>query len=64
MSGALGSSTTAGVFRSDDRGASWREIDDAEHRFGWIGYVSGDPRTYGRVYLGSGGRGILYGDPL
>lgn len=25
--------------------------------------VAGDPRLYGRVYIGSGGRGILYGDP-
>jgi len=24
--------------------------------------LSGDPRIYGRVYFGTGGRGVLYGD--
>jgi hypothetical protein len=38
-------------------------ITDNRHRFGWINAVIGDPRTYGRVYLGTGGRGIIYGDP-
>jgi xyloglucan-specific exo-beta-1,4-glucanase len=53
----------SGVYRSDDQGATWQRIDDPQHQFGSIGYVAGDPRSYGRVYLGSGGRGILYGDP-
>jgi photosystem II stability/assembly factor-like uncharacterized protein len=52
-----------GVFRSDDAGQSWVAITDNRHRFGWISAVIGDPRTYGRVYLGTGGRGIIYGDP-
>jgi len=53
----------AGIHRSDDGGVTFERIDDAEHQFGWIGLISCDPRMYGRVYLGSGGRGILYGDP-
>jgi photosystem II stability/assembly factor-like uncharacterized protein len=52
-----------GLFRSDDGGLTFQRIDDAEHQFGSIGLISGDPRVYGRVYLGSGGRGILYADP-
>ena len=51
-----------GTYRSDDVGATWLRIDDPQHQFGWINCVTGDPRVYGRVYLGTGGRGILYGD--
>jgi hypothetical protein len=53
----------SGVYRSEDQGATWQRIDDLQHQFGYINYLTGDPRLYGRVYLGSGGRGILYGDP-
>jgi hypothetical protein len=53
-----------GIYRSDDGGQSFMRIDDSQHQFGWVSVVTGDPRRYGRVYLGTGGRGILYGDPL
>ena len=52
-----------GTFRSDDGGLSWLRIDDAQHQFGWKNALIGDPRIFGRVYLATGGRGILYGDP-
>ena len=52
----------AGLYRSDDAGASWLAIDDPEHRFGSINHLAGDPREFGRVYLGTGGRGILVGE--
>ena len=52
-----------GIFRSDDTGATWVLINDDWHRYGWISVIIGDPRTYGRVYLATGGRGIIYGDP-
>ena len=51
-----------GAYRSDDVGATWQRIDDPQHQFGWVNCLTGDPRRYGRVYLGTGGRGILYGD--
>jgi photosystem II stability/assembly factor-like uncharacterized protein len=51
-----------GLYRSDNGGQSWVAIDDSAHKFGYINYVSGDPRVYGRVYLGTGGRGIIVGD--
>ncbi len=52
-----------GTYRSDDVGATWQRIDDPQHQFGWLHCLTGDQRQYGRVYLGTGGRGILYGDP-
>jgi len=52
-----------GTFRSDDAGATWVRIDDPDHQFGWKNAVVGDPRVYGRVYLATGGRGIVYGEP-
>ncbi|MFD0634499.1 cellulose binding domain-containing protein [Catenulispora yoronensis] len=56
-------SGTRGIFRSDDYGASWVRINDDQHQWGNIGAaITGDPRIYGRVYVGTNGRGIVYGD--
>jgi xyloglucan-specific exo-beta-1,4-glucanase len=52
------------LFRSDDAGQTWVRINDDQHQFGWINHVTGDPRIYGRVCFGTGGRGIMYGDPV
>ena len=52
----------AGLFRSTDVGATWVQINDAQHQWGGVSRVVGDPRTFGTVYLGtSGGRGVIYG---
>lgn len=57
-------SGTNGVFRSDNAGVTWVRINDDAHQYGFGGQVvTGDPRVYGRVYMGSNGRGILYADP-
>ncbi|MGD1087910.1 MAG: cellulase [Verrucomicrobiota bacterium] len=52
------------VFRSVDSGVTWARINDDQHQFGWISHVTGDPRIYGRVYFATGGRGVIYGDPV
>jgi len=52
-----------GVFRSDNAGGAWVRINDDAHQYGNAGdALAGDPRVYGRVYLGTNGRGILYAD--
>ncbi|MFF9645933.1 RICIN domain-containing protein [Kitasatospora aureofaciens] len=54
-----------GLFRSADAGSTWVRINDDQHQYGTtsISVVTGDPDVYGRVYLGSYGRGVVYGDP-
>ncbi|MDZ5645963.1 exo-alpha-sialidase [Nitrospirillum sp. BR 11828] len=52
-----------GIFRSDDAGRHWVRVNDDQHQWGLILQVSGDPKRYGRVYVGTHGRGIVYGDP-
>jgi hypothetical protein len=54
----------SGIYRSDDEGRTWLRLNDAEHQFGWISKLTGDPRVFGRVYLATTGRGIIYGEPL
>lgn len=51
-----------GFYRSEDGGASWRRINDDHHQYGDIRSISGDPRVFGRIYVATGTRGIVYGD--
>ncbi len=55
---------TYGVFRSTDSGKSWKRINDDAHGYGWPHSITGDPRIFGRVYLGTNGRGIVYGNAI
>ena len=51
-----------GIFRSIDAGATWVRINDDRHQYAWTGScITGDPRIYGRVYVSTNGRGIIYG---
>ncbi|MFE1925016.1 cellulose binding domain-containing protein [Streptomyces asoensis] len=52
-----------GIFRSTDKGVSWTRVNDDAHQWGWTGAaITGDPRVYGRVYVSTNGRGVVYGD--
>jgi hypothetical protein len=53
-----------GIFRSDDTARSWVRINDDQHQWGLLLHITGDPKQYGRVYVGTHGRGTLYGDPV
>ncbi|HEV2445510.1 MAG TPA: sialidase family protein, partial [Candidatus Sulfopaludibacter sp.] len=53
-----------GIYRSVDAGFSWIRINDDRHQYALTNTtITGDPRIYGRVYFGTNGRGIIYGDP-
>ncbi|GGK64923.1 hypothetical protein GCM10011405_11180 [Rufibacter glacialis] len=51
-----------GFIRSDDAGGTWVRINDDQHQFGGVNDLTGDPRVYGRVYVATAGRGIIYGN--
>jgi hypothetical protein len=54
-----------GVYRSIDGGASWLRINDDAHEYGGPGngqFVIGDANVFGRVYLSTAGRGIVFGE--
>jgi len=51
-----------GIFRSDNEGATWIQINDSAHQYGMTdATITGDPQIYGTVYLGTNGRGIIMG---
>ena len=52
-----------GVFRSTNEGRTWTQINDAQSGFGTMNNICGDPKVFGRVYLGTNGRGVLVADP-
>jgi photosystem II stability/assembly factor-like uncharacterized protein len=53
-----------GIFRSTDAGRTWIRINDDRHQYAYTGAaITGDPRIFGRVYISTGGRGVIYGDP-
>jgi hypothetical protein len=51
-----------GIFRSDDQARNWVRINDDQHQWGLLLHITGDPKKYGRAYVGTHGRGALYGD--
>jgi hypothetical protein len=53
-----------GAYRSLDGGATWKRINDAAHQFGDLRALSGDSRVFGRVYVGTGSRGIRVGEVI
>ncbi|WP_235782325.1 hypothetical protein [Phocaeicola paurosaccharolyticus] len=53
-----------GFFRSDDTARTWVRINDDQHQYGLVLHICGDMQEYGRVYVGTHGRGIIMGAPL
>lgn len=52
------------IWRSEDAGASWLRINDAQHEYGRrFRVICADQGVFGRVYVGTDGRGVIYGEP-
>jgi hypothetical protein len=50
------------LYRSTDNGVTWIQINDAAHQWGGgVDSITGDMRTFGTVYVGTNGRGIIWG---
>jgi len=39
-------------------------VTDPTHQYGDINVIAADPKVFGRIYLGTSGRGVIYGDSL
>jgi photosystem II stability/assembly factor-like uncharacterized protein len=51
------------IYRSDDGGESWTKINDSENRLGNNpGTFAASRRVWGRVFMGTHGSGVFYGD--
>lgn len=53
-----------GFFRSLDECKTWDKINTSKQMFGDINCIVGDSRTFGRFYIATGSRGLIYGSPV
>ncbi|MDD6812716.1 MAG: endoglucanase [Lachnospiraceae bacterium] len=53
-----------GFYRSVDDGKTFVRLNAENQMYGEINSMEGDSQVYGRFYLATGSRGVLYGTPL
>ena len=51
-----------GFFRSFDDGETYENIIDDNQMFGDIYSIDGDKRVFGRFFIATGSRGVIYGE--
>ncbi|MBC7807620.1 MAG: hypothetical protein H7145_15915, partial [Akkermansiaceae bacterium] len=56
-------SVDAALYRSVDSGKSWTRINPVTQGLNGINPLVADMQVFGRVYVGTGGRGFFYGEP-
>ena len=59
------SANPLGIYSSLDQGATWTRMNDDAHQYGGPGngaFVQGDMNVFGRVYMSTVGRGLVYGN--
>lgn len=52
-----------GFYRTLDEGKNFDRINTEKQMYGEINSIDGDCRVFGRFYLATGSRGVLYGEP-
>ncbi len=55
-----------GLYRSINEGTNWTRVNDDDHEYGGPAngeFVVGDMNVFGRVYMSTAGRGIVFGEP-
>ena len=52
-----------GFYISTDECKTWCRINNDHQMFGDINCVCGDSRGFGRFYIATGSRGLIYGEP-
>ena len=52
-----------GFYRSVDEAKTFVRLNSENQMYGEINSLEADSRVYGRFYLGTGSRGVLYGEP-
>ncbi|MEN0052553.1 MAG: hypothetical protein AAGC65_02745 [Mucilaginibacter sp.] len=50
-----------GMYRSTDLGVNWDKIDASQKFPAGVKVIAADRQVFGKVYVGTGGRGVLYG---
>lgn len=63
--GTVEKSSELGAYRSDDIGKTWTRVNDDQTQFGGLAngqFIKGDNNVFGRVYMSTAGRGLVYGD--
>ena len=50
-----------GFYRSTDEGSTWVLTNSSSQEYGYANPIVGDPKTFGLFYVGTNGRGVIYG---